>query len=176
MKVTTVVLEGGSMRNNFILFTLMLSFFVSSLVLGAFASEIPSTDTDVPLECGDVLISSYGDVVLNIDYHNEPSEGYMNYDDFMAQYGEDCSYSVIVVQSTPNSPVTSSSGLKGLLLKMFGPYDPVITQLRYQSNTSTNYTYVNDISPDYPWLCSAGIFAIVLFCTFKLGGTFLCKT
>lgn len=77
---------------------------------------------------------------------------------------------VMAVQTTPNTPVESSTGLKGILIQLFGPYNPTITQLRYQSNTSTNYTYVNDISPDFPWLCSAGIFAIVLFCVFKLLG------
>lgn len=101
--------------------------------------------------------------------------GYLPPDQFFA-LEDDYSVSFIAVQSTPNTPVESSSGLKGILIKLFGPYSPTITQFRYQSNTSTNYTYVNDISPDFPWLCSAAIFAIVLFCIFKLGGTFLCKT
>lgn len=88
---------------------------------------------------------------------------------------DDFSVELLSVQSTPNTPVESSSGLKGILIQLFGPYSPTITQLRYQSNTSTNYTYVNDIAPDFPWLCSAGLFTVVLFCVFKLGGTLLCK-
>lgn len=91
------------------------------------------------------------------------------------QLEDDYSVSVISVQSSPNTPVTSSTGLKGVLIQLFGPYDPTITQLRYQSNTSTNYTYVNDISPDYPWLCSCAVFAIVLYCVFRLGGALLCR-
>lgn len=88
---------------------------------------------------------------------------------------DDYSISVLAVQSTPNTPVESSTGLKGILIQLFGPYSPTITQLRYQSNTSTNYTYVNDISPDWPWICSCGVFALVLFCVFRLGGAMLCR-
>lgn len=102
------------------------------------------------------------------------SASYLPPDDFLA-LEDDYSIQVLAVQTTPNTPVESSSGLKGVLLQLFGPYNPTITQLRYQSNTSTNYTYVNDISPDYPWIAAASIFAIVLYCTFKLGGTLFCK-
>lgn len=79
------------------------------------------------------------------------------------------------VQSEPNTPITSSTGLKGVLLDLFGPYMPTITQLQYRQGSNQYYTYVNDISLDYPWLCSAAIFAIVLYCVFRLGGSLLCK-
>lgn len=112
--------------------------------------------------------------LLFLSFSPVASASYLPPSDFFA-VEDDYAISVMAVQSTPNTPVTSSSGLKGILINLFGPYEPTITQLRYQSNTSTNYTYVNDISPDYPWLCAAGIFSIVLFCTFRLGGAFLCK-
>lgn len=102
------------------------------------------------------------------------SAGYLPPDEFF-EVETDYEISVMAVQSTPNTPVTNSSGLKGIMLNLLGPYDPPITQLRYQSNTSTNYTYVNDIQPDYAWMCSAAIFAIVLYCVFRLGGAALCK-
>lgn len=97
------------------------------------------------------------------------SASYLPPDEFF-QTEDDYSISVLAVQSTPNTPVTSSTGLKGIMLSLLGPYDPPITQLRYQSNTSTNYTYVNDIQPDYAWMCSAAVFAICLFCMFKILG------
>lgn len=102
------------------------------------------------------------------------SATYLSPDEFLSTE-DDFSIQVLAVQTSPNTPVSSASGLKGIMLQLLGSYDPTITQLRYQSNTSTNYTYVNDISPDYPWLVSAGIFAIVLYCVFKLGGTLFCK-
>lgn len=102
------------------------------------------------------------------------SASYLPPDEFFT-VEDDYSISVMAVQTVPNTPVTSSTGLKGILISLFGSYDPTVTQFRYQSNTSTNYTYVNDISPDYPWLCSAAIFAIVLYSVFRLGGSLLCK-
>lgn len=97
------------------------------------------------------------------------SAAYLPPDDFF-QSEDSYDIQVMAVQSVPNTPVESATGLKGIMINLLGPYMPTITQLRYQSNTSTNYTYVNDISPDFPWLCSCGIFAIVLFCVFKLLG------
>lgn len=106
----------------------------------------------------------------------EDTGGYLPPDEFFDLYGpDDYDISVMAVQSSPNTPVTSASGLKGILLNLFGSYDPPVTQLRYQANSNSNYTYVNDIQPDYPWLCSAAIFAIVLFCVFRLGGALLCR-
>ena len=102
------------------------------------------------------------------------SAEYLPPDEFFASE-DDFSISVLAVQTTPNTPVTSATGLKGILLQLFGDYSPTITQLRYQANNNSTYTYVNDISPDYPWIWSAVIFSIVLFCVFRLGGALLCR-
>lgn len=107
----------------------------------------------------------------------ESASGYLPPDVFLELYGNDFTV-MAAVQTSPSSPVKSGdrSGLSSILLSLFGDYSPIVTQYRYQSNTSTNYTYVNDISPDYIWLCSAGIFAIMIFCTYKLGGSLFCRT
>lgn len=104
------------------------------------------------------------------------SDGYLPPDQFFALYGDDYEIQVVAVQSSPNTPVTSASGLKGIMINLLGPYDPPITQLRYQSNTSTNYTYVNDIQPDYVWMCSCAIFAICLWSVFAMGGALIRRT
>lgn len=107
-------------------------------------------------------------------FSTSASAAYLSPEEFFS-IEDDYSVSVMALQTTPNTPVTNSTGLKGIMLSLLGPYDPPITQFRYQSNTSTNYTYVNDIQPDYAWMCSAAIFAIVLFCVFRLGGALVCK-
>lgn len=99
---------------------------------------------------------------------------YLPPDEFFSLADEE-GIEVYAVQSEPNTPVTSSTGLKGILLDLFGPYEPTITQLQYRQGSNQYYTYVNDISPDYIWLSSAGIFALVLFCVFRLGGVVLSK-
>lgn len=69
------------------------------------------------------------------------------------------------------SPITPSSttGLKAALLGILGNYDPVIVEYQYSSgNGYTNY--LREVQPDYVWLCSCGLLALVIFCLFKLGG------
>lgn len=66
------------------------------------------------------------------------------------------------------SPIESSSGLKGVLLEVLGPYDNIVTQYKYQQNTSTNYTYVNEVTPDYPWIASAALFIVLIWSLFGL--------
>lgn len=69
------------------------------------------------------------------------------------------------------APVTpsSTSGLKSALLGILGNYDPVIVEYQYSSgNGYTNY--LREVQPDYVWLCSAALLALVIYCLFKLGG------
>ena len=72
------------------------------------------------------------------------------------------------------SPVTpsSTSGLKGALLGILGNYDPVIVEYQYQSSQGYN-NYLREVQPDYVWLCSAALLALVIYCLFKLGGGLL---
>lgn len=77
------------------------------------------------------------------------------------------------VQVMALSPITSSNGLKGILLDILGDYDGIVVQYRYQSNTSTNYTYVNEIQPDYPWIASAVLFIALIWSLFMIGGRLL---
>lgn len=68
-------------------------------------------------------------------------------------------------------PVTTSTGLKGLLYDIIGPYDTIVTQYTYKQNGNSYYSYVNDVSPDYPWMISAALFVVLVFCVFRaLGG------
>lgn len=74
------------------------------------------------------------------------------------------------------NPVTPSdtSGLKAVLLEFLGDWDSIVVEHAYQStNGYTNY--VREIQLDYPWLCSAAILAIMIFCLFRLGGAVLCR-
>lgn len=74
------------------------------------------------------------------------------------------------VETFSLSPVTSSEGLKGVLLDVLGPYDTVVTQYKYQQGSNQYYSYVNDIQPDYPWIASAVLFILLLCCSFRFLG------
>lgn len=79
-----------------------------------------------------------------------------------------------VAVTTGLAPVTPSdtTGVKAVLLSFIGNYDPPVIQ--YEYTTSNNYKqYVNEIQPDYVWICSFALIALFIYCLFKLGGGLL---
>lgn len=71
------------------------------------------------------------------------------------------------------STVIPSGTLRSVLNSVIGPYSPVVVQYQYTNGTNTQY--LREIMPDYQWMISAGIFALVLYCVFRLWGSILCK-
>lgn len=74
------------------------------------------------------------------------------------------------------NPVTPSdaNGLKAVLLEVIGSYDAIVVEHQYESyNGSINY--VREIQYDFPWLCSCGLFVVVLFCVLRGGLAYLCR-
>lgn len=78
------------------------------------------------------------------------------------------------VQLLSVNPVQPSdtSGLKKVLLELIGDYDAVVVEYSYE-NTQGYTSYVREIQPDYVWLVSAGLFTLVIYCIFRLGGALL---
>lgn len=74
---------------------------------------------------------------------------------------------------TAVNPVTSATGLKGVLLDFIGDYDAIIVEYRYTNGT--NYQFLREIQPDYVWLCSCGFLVVVVYCIFKAGGGLICN-
>ena len=72
---------------------------------------------------------------------------------------------------TSVAPVSSSDadGLKAVILSLLGDYDPTIIEYEYRNSNGTAQ-YLRQIEPDYPWLCSAAIFLVVVWSVFRLGG------
>lgn len=83
--------------------------------------------------------------------------------------------SVSVVKSV--SPVTpsDSNGFKAILLNLLGDYDPVIVEYEYHNPNSQYVSYLREVQPDYPWLISAALFILVIYCLFRLGGAIFCR-
>ena len=75
---------------------------------------------------------------------------------------------------TSVAPVTpaDTSGFKAVLLGLLGNYDPVIVEYQYQSSQGYN-NYLREVQPDYVWLCSFALLALMIFCIFRLGGALL---
>lgn len=71
-----------------------------------------------------------------------------------------------------------TSGFHAVILTLLGDYNPiaVTTEYRYPSGTGYQNRYQVDVEPDWSWICSAAIFALVIFCLFRLvGGIFSWK-
>lgn len=152
--------------------------------------EVTPDETQVPLEKVDEIVSSVPDLVTpsfpelsDSGDGSEVSPGGNTvyvltnpFEEGETNVGAASSYPVLtdVAMLTGLSPVTPSdtSGLKAVLLRFIGDYDPPVVQFEYTS--SNNYKqYVNEIQPDYVWLCSFALIALFIYCLFKLGGALI---
>lgn len=70
---------------------------------------------------------------------------------------------------------SESESLKSALIQFLGEWETVVVSHNYQASDGSVYS-VQEAQPDYPWLCSAGLICILVFCLFRLGGSILCKT
>lgn len=77
---------------------------------------------------------------------------------------------VNVTQSLQRVSAEDTTGLKSVLLSILGDYETVVTDYEYRNNNNTYYTHSISIERDWAWLCSCGIFAILLYCTFRTIG------
>ena len=152
--------------------------------------EVTPDETQVPLEKVDEIVSSVPDLVTpSVPELSDSGDGsevspggntvYVLTNPYVegeTNVGAAPSDPVLtdVAMLTGLSPVTPSdtSGLKAVLLGFIGDYDPPIVQFEYTS--SNNYKqYVNEIQPDYVWICSFALIALFIYCLFKLGGALI---
>lgn len=71
------------------------------------------------------------------------------------------------------STVIPSTSLRAVLSSVIGPYSPVVVQYQYTNGANTQY--LREILPDYEWMFNCALFAMVLWCVFRLWGVILCK-
>lgn len=165
-------------------------FLLCSSVLADFEG-VSSGENDIPLEKVDAVVSSVPDLVDKATSETAPGESvpevspggntvYVltqpasevdNDATFSPVSIDDPSVTITDISLASVSPITpsSTSGLKSALLGILGNYDPVVVEYEYSS--SNGYTnYLREIQPDYVWLCSAALLALVIYCLFKLGG------
>lgn len=73
---------------------------------------------------------------------------------------------------------SQTNGFHAVVLGLLGDYNPIAVTTTYQypsGNTYQNRQQV-DVEPDWSWICSAAIFALIIFCLFRLvGGIFSWK-
>lgn len=141
---------------------------ISSQVSGA------SSMADVPIKADSSVSSdsesfSGGDTIYFLE-QPASSEG-VNYGDLTDIPVGASIDNISVISVSPIEP-SDTSGLKAALLGVLGSYDPVIVE--YQYSSSNGYSnYLREVQPDYVWICSFALLALVIFCLFRLGGALL---
>lgn len=138
------------------LFVLCFSLLTCSLA-------VDSSELDLSEEF-DSISSLYPDLyTYNIYYDSPPSDSISDEWDLI-------SVDVYSVET----PVTSSSGLKGALLSILGEYDPPVVVYQYQNSSSGSYSYLREVVPDYPWIGSCLCLLLLLYGIIRFGGV-LCR-
>lgn len=142
----------------FVLFSVILCL---SLVAPAMAAEAGEGESSTDTESGSQSV-----VVPDVNVYNEivlPDQS-----EDLGTYVGSTVYSL--------NPVTpdDASGLKAVLLEFLGDWDSIVVEHQYESYNGS-VSYVREIQLDYPWLCSAAVLAIMIFCLFRLGGAVLCR-
>lgn len=80
-------------------------------------------------------------------------------------------YDIVPLYSLDNGTTPINSGLRSLMRSIIGNYSPVVVQ--YQYTNGSNTAYLREILPDYEWMFNFGLFSLVLFCVFRMGGGIL---
>lgn len=134
--------------------------------------ESPVVDVsgqDISSGSSDSEVSSGGNTI----YVLEPpasSEG-TNYGD-LTDIPVGASIDNITVTSVSPVEPSDTTGLKSALLGVLGSYDPVIVEYEY-SDRNGYRNYLREVQPDYVWLCSCALLALVIYCLFRLGGALI---
>lgn len=133
------------------------------------AEEFSVYDTEPIIDDRDLVLD--GDMIVDSDelspvYVLDPADYYDEFD------YDGAIESVQVMSLNPITP-EDSSGLKAVLLELIGNYDAVVVEYQYQNSNMTGYNYLREVQPDYVWLCSAGLFSLVIYCVFRLGGALI---
>lgn len=82
---------------------------------------------------------------------------------------------VNMTQSMQRVSASDTSGFKSVLLQILGDYETVVTDYEYRNNNNTYMSHSIAIEQDYAWIASAGILALLIYCTFRSIGGILCR-
>lgn len=154
-------------RKHFFLLFFLLCFVYSCSF--AFADEISDQQQSIPDN-----IDSPATVVVDITQllnNNTQSD-----DQDQIQQVEVQDLQLVNVEQTRQTVTPSdANGLKAVLLTILGDYETVVTDYEYRNNNNTYMSHSIAIEQDYAWICSACIFGLVIYCTFRAIGGILCR-
>lgn len=127
-----------------------------------------SSETDSSVS-SDSQVSTGGDTIYVLERPaSSDSVDYGNLTDIPVGASID---NITVTSVSPIEP-SDTTGLKSALLGVLGNYDPVIVEYQYSGGNGYS-NYLREVQPDYVWLCSCALLALVIYCLFRLGGALI---
>lgn len=124
---------------------------------------------EVPSGSSDSEGSSGGNTIYVLE--SPASSDGVNYGD-LTDIPVGASIDNITVTSVSPIKPSDATGLKSALLGVLGNYDPVIVEYEY-SDRSGYTSFLREVQPDYVWICSCALLALVIYCLFRLGGALI---
>ena len=134
--------------------------------------ESPVVDVsgqEVPSGSSDSKVSSGGSPIYVLEA--PASSGGVDYGD-LTDIPVGASIDNITVTSVSPVEPGDTTGLKSALLGVLGNYDPVIVEYQYSDGDGRS-RFLREVQPDYVWLCSCALLALVIYCLFRLGGALI---
>lgn len=78
---------------------------------------------------------------------------------------------VSATSSVQRISASDATGFKAVMLSLIGDYETTITDYEYRTGSSSYTSHSINIERDWSWICSCGIFALLVWCTFRtIGG------
>lgn len=103
---------------------------------------------------------------------SDPVEDPVDLEDIQ-QYIDDTNTMISANSEVLRITASDTSGFHSVILSLLGDYNPIVTDYEYRNNNNTYTSHSIEIEPDWSWIASAAIFAIVIFCVFRfIGGLF----
>lgn len=103
---------------------------------------------------------------------SDPVEDPVNLEDIQ-QYIDDTNTMISANTEVLRITASDTSGFHSVILSLLGDYNPIVTDYEYRNNNNQYTSHSIEIEPDWSWIASAAIFAIVIFCVFRfIGGLF----
>lgn len=158
----------------------IFTFFLSLILLFAFTVSVFADDetnndsqNDQLPDLTSVDISSPAQVVVDITQLLTPTAPDPDVNEEITPDLVTVVDPVLVDVSVSKQAISASNtnGFKAVILQLLGDYETTVTDYTYQSGSSGYYSHSINIERDWSWICSCGIFAILLYCTFRtIGG------
>lgn len=139
---------------------------------------------DNPLATSDYIVFEDTTEQFSADGEADPDELPSQIDEYEDTKASDPSqidekvYQQIIYPEIPKAiaPITpnNTNGFQAVILQLLGSYSPVVIEYSY-TNSNGYVSYLREVQPDYSWMISASIFALVLFSLFRIVGVLVKK-